>query len=158
MLDKSANFLFFFLIFLLGSCSYEQIKFKGVEDMSVSTIDNGSLTIALKARIENPNNYKIVLGTPKLEVLMGKQSIGAAKLKRSVKLKKKTEDVYEMNLEVSTLNSLSGIMSTLPSLMMGGASNMTVKGKMRARVFLFSQKFDFETSNNLLNSRNSLFK
>lgn len=148
------------LILITYSCSYKEIELIQVENMNIEKINNKGIVLSTNATINNPNNYNIKVKANNLDVKLAGKDIGKASLNPGIKLKKNKQDVYPVKLHIKNTSLAGGVMQAIPSLLLTGSTGVSVKGKLKGRVFLYTRKFDIDEEKNLDfgNGMKGLFK
>lgn len=143
------NSLFISLLFVVGfsSCKFTAPTVTGIRGMSVVPSDSGKITLDLELRIKNPNNFGFRLKKIESEISMDGKMVGYGKGREKLRIRKLSEDYHRVRIETN-VNTLQLASSSLFSLFSSGKTELGVKGKGKATVFIFSRKFSFEQSEN----------
>ncbi|HCA83165.1 MAG TPA: hypothetical protein DEP18_05210, partial [Flavobacteriales bacterium] len=93
--------LLFSLTVLLSSClSYEQVEFRNVERVNIKRDSNKEMVLNLGVKLYNPNGYKIKVIKSQLDLTISGTSAGKAILEDKVILRKRKEEVYDINISI----------------------------------------------------------
>ena len=132
--------LFLFLAFTLSGCfEYQDVEFKEVNNFKMGSLKEGKVTFDIDATLFNPNVYAITVKPSEVDVFVGDDYIGIAKLLRKVKMKKKETALYSIPLEL-TLEK--GAMFKLMRYITKKEITLRVKGKVKGSVLGFSKKIE----------------
>lgn len=89
------------LTFLLNSCfEFDEVQFKGVDHISMPSMNDKEILVDLTLKLENPNNFKIKIKPSFLNVFIEDKMMGTIYLDKKVVLKKKQESLYATQLRV----------------------------------------------------------
>jgi hypothetical protein len=134
------------VLFLLSgsACSYQEVVFKGVEDVSVQRMDGKGMALVVNASVENPNNYRIQVKDPDVDVFLNDLYLGKAVLDETVTLEKRSTRTYAVPLHASFDGNGSTALVALMGAALSGKGLLKVKGTVTGRVGLFRKKYPFE--------------
>lgn len=137
------------LLFFGVSCKIQEPEFKGVNDFSVGSLDSDKIEITINVKLNNPNNFKIKVIKANMDLLVGGNEAGVAKLEEKVIIKKKAEDNYDIIISTDKDKLMSaGMKAIIPSLASGKVS-VKVKGWVKGRVWGIGKKIDVEFKENV---------
>ncbi len=136
------------MAFFMSSCTFTEPTIGNFNFKSMSPKEDGNFRIEVEVKVDNPNNYNIWLKKGKFDILMGNQKMGTVHTVGKVVLKKQKNDYYIIKAETK-LNPDGALLGMLTGLTSGGNKPVTLKGDIRAGVFIFSKKFDIEFSDKL---------
>jgi LEA14-like dessication related protein len=135
----------FAIAFFFSSCKFTEPTFGKFNLQSMQPKKDGNYTIELSVEVNNPNNYNIWVKGGNMDILMSKEKMGNVKTKGTVVLKKQKKDTYIIKAETKfDPNS-----SILTVILNGGNKSVTLKGSIKAGVFIVGKKFDIEFSDKL---------
>ncbi|MFN3343554.1 MAG: LEA type 2 family protein [Flavobacteriales bacterium] len=135
--------LLFSLTVLLSSClSYEQVEFRNVERVNIKRDSNKEMVLNLGVKLYNPNGYKIKVIKSQLDLTISGTSAGKAILEDKVILRKRKEEVYDINISIDRSAVTKALMASGINLLFTGKVPVEVKGWIKGRVFIFGKKFD----------------
>lgn len=130
---------------LLGSCtSYREVVFKGVEDVQLARMDGRGLALTAQVVVENPNNYRIHVADPDVEVYLNDLYVGKARLDEKVTLERRSTATYAVPMNVEFSGQGGSPLVALMGAALAGQGKLKVKGTVRGRVGLIGRKFPFE--------------
>ncbi len=145
------TFLFLCLItpaFLLHSCEFEEINFKGIEKFELLDQKDDEIKLKLMMRVENLNKFNIILKNSDLDLSLNDTYLGKATIDSPVKLKKKTEAAYPVVLNIKgkdVMKKTMGMMGTI----LNGPVKFTAKGKVTGKAYGISKAMDVAFSEKL---------
>jgi len=123
----------------LSSCTFLEPTYKGGERFKFDKLEGKTLKFTVGAKILNPNKYTIKIKPSDLDVYIEDDFMGVIHLDNTLKLKKKQELFVDAPF-TATLND--GALFKLLKFAMKGRLQLTIKGKVKGGVFIFSKKFD----------------
>lgn len=136
------RFLYLVLfVFMLASCEFEQIQFKGIEDFKMPKIDDKEILLDLAFKVNNPNKFKIKVKPSNVDLFISDSKLGTVYLDDKVVFKKKAEGVYKTSLR---LKLADGIFFELMKLMGKKEIPLRIKGKVKGSVYGISKKMDID--------------
>lgn len=132
------------LFLFSSSCKIHDLDFNGVEDYSIGSLQSDNIELTVKVKLDNPNSFKIKVIKADLNLFIGGNEAGKAKLKDKVIIKNKKEDVYDITI-VTNKKQLMGaaFKAAIPSLA-SGKVEVKVAGNIKGRVFCFGKKIPVE--------------
>ena len=139
---------FVLIIFTLSSCSlYEDVEFLGVQNFSFEQMEGSQIKASITFKINNPNFYSIKLKQSDFEIFLDNDKLGSARMLEDLKIIKKKEGEYTLNLALQESELKSSIIPLLKKAFSKKTITFRVKGKVKARVFgIISKKFDINES------------
>ena len=129
------------VVLLVTSCAVTAPEMRGGESFNVEKIDGNTIKLNAGAKIFNGNWFGIKIKPSNLELYLDNDFIGTVRLDKKVKLKRKSETTIDAPL-TATLED--GAMGKAMRSALSGALNVRMKGKVKAGVFIFSKKIDFD--------------
>ncbi len=129
------------IAFLFSSCKFTEPTIGDFNLSNMTPKSSSSYLVEVTVEVDNPNNYNIWLKKGDFDIIMGKQKMGKIKTIGKVVLKKNQRGEYTIKGE-ATIDPTGALFGML----MNGGSNkpVTVKGTIKAGVFIFGKKFDIE--------------
>lgn len=126
---------------LISSCTFLEPEYKGGEKFKFQKLESKSLKFTVGAKILNPNNYTIKIKPSDLDVYIDDDYMGVIHLDQTLKLKKKQELFVDAPF---TATLADGALFKLLKFAVKGKLQLTLKGKVKAGVFIFTKKVDVE--------------
>ena len=127
------------MMMLVSACTFLEPSYKGGEKFKFDKLEGKSVKFTVGAKILNPNKYTIKIKPSDLDVYIEDDYMGVIHLDKTIKLKKKQELFVDAPF-TGTLND--GALFKLLKFVTKGKLQLTLKGKVKAGVFIFSKKFD----------------
>lgn len=124
---------------VLSACDFDEPEINGMSNFKLGKLEGKTVDLSFDAKILNDNTYAIKVTSGKLNVTVNGMDLGVIDLKDNVKLKKKTEQNYRVNLNVTLAN---GALLKLPKLALANSYELKLEGVTRASVMGFGKKFD----------------
>lgn len=134
-------FFLFVLAIAMTSCAVTAPEMRGGESFKMDKIEGNTVKFQAGANIYNGNWFGIRVKPSNLELYLGDDYVGTVRLDKKVKLKRKSETAVNAEL---TANLEEGAMMKAMRAAMGGSVKVRMKGKVKAGVFIFSKKVDFD--------------
>ncbi len=133
----------FSIVFLTSCFDYEDVEFKGVQNIGLEGRSGGNITVRIDMKVNNPNNYNIKIKKSSLDVFVNGSKIGKTKIKNDITLKKNRQDVYSLYLALNEKELKGSALSSIGSLLRG-SMKVRIKGNIKAKVYGFGKKFPID--------------
>jgi|SaaInlStandDraft_5_1057022.scaffolds.fasta_scaffold13066_3 LEA14-like dessication related protein len=133
----------FSIVFLTSCFDYEDVEFKGVQNIGLEGRSGGNITVRIDMKVKNPNNYNIKIKKSSLDVFVNGSKIGKTKIKNNIVLKKNHQEVYPLFLTLSEKELKGSALSSIGSLLRG-SMKVRIKGNIKAKVYGFGKKFPID--------------
>lgn len=130
-------------LLLPGCMNYEQVKLKDIPDIRVQRLDAQGIAVRVEAAVDNPNNYRIQVLDPDVDLYVNDKFIGKGVLDSALVLEKKSTRVYSIPLHAD-LEGGSLLMLLLSGALNGGNVKLAAKGTVVGKVGLLRKRFPFE--------------
>ena len=124
----------------MSSCKLSEVQFKGVKNYEFVTASVESISMKIAFAVDNPSAFNIKLKPAHLDLYLDDKLVGDLKIDEKMKIKKRSDGVYEMPVTAFFENGLP--LSTI----MKGRVTAKIDGKIKAKVFLISKKFEVNES------------
>jgi LEA14-like dessication related protein len=111
-----------------GCLSYQEVSFKGITDMDVTKMDNDGISARVMVTLDNPNNFRIHVIDPDVDLFLNDVYIGKATLDSNLVLDKQSTKDYAVPLSAA----------------LTGQAKLKAKGSVVGRAFLIRKRFPFE--------------
>ena len=132
----------FLLTFLLHSCfDFEEVKFKGIENVKMPKMDDKEILVDLTLKLENPNNFKIKIKPSQVDVFIEDKMMGTIFLDKKVVLQKRQENSYSTQLRVKLQD---GAFFSLLRFIAMKEVNIRFKGRVKGSVYGITKKIDID--------------
>ena len=133
----------FSIVFLTSCFDYEDVEFKGVQNIGLEGRAGGNITVRIDMKVNNPNNYNIKIKKSSLDVFINGSKVGKTKIKNDIVLKKNRQDVYSMYLTLGEKELKGSALSSIGSLLTG-SMKVRIKGDIKAKVYGVGKKFPID--------------
>lgn len=130
-------------VFLTSCFDYEDVEFKGVQNVGIEGRSEGNITLRIDMKVNNPNNYNIKIKKSALDVYVNGSRVGRTKMKNNIVLKKNYQEVYPLYLSLSEKELKSSALSTIGSFLKG-SMKVRIKGDIKAKVYGVGKKFPID--------------
>ena len=131
----------FSFVLLVSSCAVTAPEIRGGESFNIEQIEGNKVNLNVGANIYNGNWFGIRVKPSNLDLFLNDDFLGTVRLDKKVKLKRKSETAIDANLTATLEN---GAMGKAMRSALGGGLNVRLKGRVKAGVFIFSKKIDFD--------------
>ena len=135
---------FVLIIFTLSSCSlYEDVEFLGVQNYSFEQMEGSQIKASITFKINNPNFYSIKLKKADFEVFLDNDLLGNATMLNDLKINKKSEGDYTLELLLNENDVKSFLMPLLKKAFIQKSITFSVKGRAHAKAWgIIGKKVD----------------
>lgn len=133
---KKWMFLMPILVLFLASCSeIRDVEFQGMENFQVKKSGNEKITIMMDAKLYNPNSFNIKIKPSTIDIFVGTNNLGKAKIVNVTKLKKLEKGNYPIEIETSIGEVLGGGLGGLLGAFTKQKIDLRMKGDLRVGAF-----------------------
>jgi len=133
----------FSIVFLTSCLDYEDVEFKGVQNVGLEGREGGKVTLRIDMKVNNPNNYNIKIKKSLLDIFINGSKVGKTKIKNDILLKKNRQDVYSIYLTLGEKELKGSALSSIGSLLTG-SMKVRIKGDIKAKVYGVGKKFPID--------------
>lgn len=117
----------------------------GIRDAAISRFDAKGIAGRVQVEIHNPNNYRIRLKDPDVDLYANDVLLGKAMLDSTVVLDRNSTRTYTVPLHATLQEGGQGaLLPVLLTTMLGGRVKLGVKGTAVGQVGLLRKRFPFE--------------
>jgi LEA14-like dessication related protein len=136
--------VFILMVFTFSSCSlYEDVEFLGVQDYSFAQMEGSQIKASITFKINNPNFYSIKLKKSDFEIFLDNDKLGSASMLEDMKIIKKKEGEYTLNLAMQESELKNSIIPLLKKAFSKKTVTFRIKGRVKAKVWgVLGKKFD----------------
>ncbi len=127
-----------------GCLSYEEVTFKGVTNVELSRMDAGGVAARVTVTLDNPNNYRIHVLDPNVDLFLNEVYIGKAVLDSNLVLDKKSSKDYPVPLHATFDDHGTQAMGAMLAAALTGKATLKAKGSIVGKAFLLRKRFPFE--------------
>lgn len=131
---------------IVSSCSYDDVELRGVENFDIERIDVKGAEVTGQIKIENPNNYSIKVTSSDADLFLNKTYGGKANLMAPILIPANFNGTVEAKIRADFDKGGASILPIMLSAALKKSVQVDIKGTLKARSFLISQKIDFEVS------------
>lgn len=131
-----------------GCMSYTEVDVLGVRDARITRLDAKGLNALVDVEIANPNNYKIQVMDPDVDLFVNGMAVGKATMDSVLVLSARSTRTYRLPLRATFQGNASVLPMLLGSALRGNMllkAQGTVVGKARA----LRKRFPFEVEHRL---------
>jgi LEA14-like dessication related protein len=132
------------LVFLLGSCSYENVELRGIENVQVRKLDKRGISFTARLRISNPNNYAIKVKNSDTELYLDGKKAGDARLVNRIVIPKNFDDIIEADVRTDFDGGSLQLIPVVLGAALSKKVDLRAVGTVKAKSFVVGQKFNFD--------------
>jgi LEA14-like dessication related protein len=140
------------LLGLIGCKTYEPLEVGEPRNLKVKSLSGSTVDLSLELPIRNPNIYRINVTGIEGSAFINEKKAGDIKSTEKVKLPANSDKTHEVLLKVDYSDLLSGGMSVM-SILKNGKVNLSIKGSLTAKSFLYRKELNFNRKSTLDLSR-----
>lgn len=137
-------FLIICSVLLLSSCSYEPVELKEVSSLEIVKMNPDSISVKVGVILRNPNNYKITLTDPDLDLYINNNLIGKAIFEDKLVLEKDTTKLYVVPVSAGFNGKYTNLLISSLGGLLGGKMTVKGEGTVVGKAFLFKKTVPFE--------------
>lgn len=135
--------LLLILLLSLSSClSYKQVELVDVTNIRVDRMDAKGIALRVDALVDNPNNYRIQVLDPDVDLFVNDKFIGKGILDTALVLSKNSRQVYSIPLHAE-LQGGALLMVLMSGVFGGNEVKLAAKGTVVGKVGLLRKRFPF---------------
>jgi LEA14-like dessication related protein len=138
-----ALFFLFFSVSLAACTSYEQVELKDITNIKVDRMDAKGIAVRVDALVHNPNNYRIQVLDPDVDLYVNGKFIGKGILDSTLILEKNSTNVYTVPMHAE-LQGGALLMVLVSGVFNGNEVKLAAKGTVVGKVGLLRKRFPFE--------------
>ena len=128
-------------LFLNACSSFKEVEFKGVENVSFGQQEDSQIPLIFDVRINNPNQFNILLKKGVVDVFLNNQFLGKSTLSNKITIEKNKETVYPIVINTSFSNLSKAALSSLGALL-GKKLILKIDGKIIVKALIIRKKID----------------
>jgi LEA14-like dessication related protein len=142
---KKILFICAFLI-TVSSCEFIEPEVSGYSNFKFGKLEGKTLNVSFDATVDNENGYGFKIKKGKLNVSVNNLEIGVIDLNKKIKVKRKSEHVYTVPLQLSLSD---GALFRIAKLANAEKFELKLDGTVRGSVMGFGKNFDIHETRNL---------
>lgn len=134
------------LVFAVSSCEFLEPEVSGYSNFQFGKLEGKTLNVSFDATVDNENGYGFKIKKGKLNVSVNNLEIGVIDLDKKIKVKRKSENVYTVPLQLSLSD---GALFRIAKLIDDEKFELKLDGKVRGSIMGFGKNFDVHETRNL---------
>lgn len=142
---KKILFICAFLI-TVSSCEFLEPEVSGYSNFKFGKLEGKTLNVSFDATVDNENSYGFKIKKGKLNVSVNNLEIGVIDLNKKIKVRRKSENVYTVPLQLSLSD---GALFRIAKLANAEKFELKLDGTVRGSVMGFGKNFDVHETRNL---------
>lgn len=133
-------------LFAVSSCKFIEPEVSGYSNFRFGKLEGKTLNVSFDATVNNENGYGFKIKNGKLAVSINDLELGIIDLDKKIKVKRKSENVYTIPLQLSLSD---GALFRIAKLVNANKFELKLDGKVRGSVMGFGKNFDVHETRNL---------
>lgn len=134
------------LVITVSSCEFLEPEVSGYSNFKFGKLEGKTLNVSFDATVDNENSYGFKIKKGKLNVSVNNLEIGVIDLDKKIKIKRKSENVYTVPLQLSLSD---GALFRIAKLIDDDKFELKLDGKVRGSVMGFGKNFDVHETRSL---------
>lgn len=135
---------FLCMVLLAGCMRYSEVECIGVQDVQVTRLDATGLSATVTVEVNNPNNYRISVAEPDVDLYINDVAMGKATMDSIVTLDPASSRTYELPLSATFTNGQASLLPLLMTVAFSGSVKLGLKGTAVGKAGLLRKRFPFE--------------
>ena len=128
--------------------AYKPIQFKGIDDYSFFSSDNGCHPVCVTLSFYNPNPYNVSFKSALLKANLDNDDLGYLKLSNPSTLKKKNISFLKLSID-SEIKKIQPILSGFLDYFTGNDIILSIDGVIKVKALGLSKEMELKKSFNL---------
>ncbi|MBK8340259.1 MAG: LEA type 2 family protein [Flavobacteriales bacterium] len=129
---------------MIGCASYEDVTLEGVDEVSITSMDAQGSAIRAVVRVHNPNNFKITVQDPDVDLYINDAFIGKALLDSAVNLSPRSTETVLIPMHAQLQGAGLPILVFGLGAALGGEMRLRAEGTVVGRAGLLRKRFPFK--------------
>ncbi len=131
-------------MFFFSSCTVQDVEVGEIQGIKVNELTTKSVELDLQIPINNKNNFSFKIKKVNLEIELNGSVLGTITEARNVKIPANSNETHHFYLNVDMSKVVSGSINVLASLMSKQKTGVKIKGYIKAKAFMVSEKIYIE--------------
>ncbi|HRO39701.1 MAG TPA: LEA type 2 family protein [Flavobacteriales bacterium] len=127
-----------------GCMNYSEVELVGVRNARLTRLDAQGLSATITVEVNNPNNYRITLADPDVDLYLNDEVVGKAVLDSAVVLAPKSVALYDVPLRATFTQGKGNPLPLLLGSALGGGLKLGAKGTVVGKARGLRKRFPFE--------------
>ena len=134
------------LLFAITSCKFIEPEVSGYSNFKFGKLEGKTLYVSFDATVDNANGYGFKVKKGKLNVSINNLELGVIDLDKKIKVKRKSENVYTVPLQLSLSD---GALFRIPKLLKADKFELKLDGNVRGSIMGFGKNFEVHETRSL---------
>lgn len=134
------------LLVAISSCKFIEPEVSGYSNFKFGKLEGKTLHVSFDATVNNANGYGFKVKKGKLNVSINNLELGVIDLDKKIKVKRKSENVYTVPLQLSLSD---GALFRIPKLLNAEKFELKLDGNVRGSVMGFGKNFEVHETHSL---------
>ncbi len=139
-MNRTNLLLLLIAIFLTSCAEIKPLTISDIENVKLSGIKGISLVVIATFKIKNPNKYGFSVKTSDMDLLMNNSPMGKAKLKNRIRIPRKSDQSYTVEIETNLTQLIFGGLMNMSMISKSGKAKVRLKGDLKVSKFWFIKK------------------
>ncbi|MBZ0207720.1 MAG: LEA type 2 family protein [Flavobacteriales bacterium] len=132
------------IILISGCMSYSEVELVSVRNAELTRFDARGLSATITAEVYNPNNFRINVMDPDMDLYINDVAMGKATLDSTIVLTPNCSCTYTVPLHATFTNGQAGLLPLLLTSALNGTIKLGVKGTVLGKARSLRKRFPFE--------------
>jgi LEA14-like dessication related protein len=130
-----------FGLFALSSClQYDNLVYKGYENVNLTNTKEGQMTLKFNLKLDNPNKFKIKIKPSNVSVFLAGKELGQVHLTETLTIAKRSEKTYPISLNLNLKDLFKSGLGSAFEMMSKQTVSLRIKGFVKGSVYGITQK------------------
>lgn len=145
---KPAAFLFLAPVLFTACMDYSEVELLGVREARLTRLDAKGLSATITVEVNNPNDFRIKVTNPDVDLFLNDMPIGKAELDSAVVLAPNSTALYAVPLRAN-FSEGQGMLPLLLGSALSGTMKLGAKGTVEGRAHWLRKRFPFEAEHRI---------
>lgn len=134
------------LVFAISGCEFIEPEVSGYSNFKFGKLEGKMLNVSFDATVNNENGYGFKIKKGKLNVSINNLELGVIDLDKKIKVKRKSENVYTVPLQLSLSD---GALFRIAKLIDDDKFELKLDGTVRGSIMGFGKNFEVHETKDL---------
>lgn len=132
------------IILVYGCMSYSEVELVSVQNAELTRFDGRGLSATITAEVYNPNNFRIHVMDPDMDLYINDVAMGKATLDSTIVLAPNSSRTYTVPLHATFTNGQAGLIPLLMTSALNGTIKLGIKGTVLGKARSLRKRIPFE--------------
>lgn len=130
------------LLLFAGCVRYSEVELVAVRDARITRFDSRGLAATITAEVHNPNNFRIKVMDPDMDLYVNDMAMGKAYLDSVITLEPNSTRAYSIPVRADLAQA--GLLPLLMTSALNGTVKLGIKGTVVGKARAVRKRFPFE--------------